>query len=121
MTRTVFDADGASLSLSELALDVGFTCPVVLSDEVWSTCVAWNPSTEACAGQSESGRLCDVLSMGLLAQEHAMSVSRRRMEFDVAVVPSGAEEPVLRRLVWNAVGYGPEQSTVIRTADEFEG
>lgn len=59
-------ADGVLVDVSEQAREAGFRYPVALTAAAWADCVAW-PESSRSAGQSESGRLWDVLWMTKLA------------------------------------------------------
>ncbi|MGH3460838.1 MAG: DUF6573 family protein [Kribbellaceae bacterium] len=60
-------ADGILIDVTETAREAGFTVRVALTQEAWSDCVAWNDATDTAkgdyTGQSEAGRLWDVLFM----------------------------------------------------------
>lgn len=59
-------ADGVLVDVSDMARDAGFRYPVALTAAAWADCVAW-PERLRGAGQSESGRLWDVLWMTKVA------------------------------------------------------
>lgn len=58
--------DGALVDVSDMAKEAGFRYPVAMTAAAWNDCVAW-PGSSRSAGQSESGRLWDVLWMTKLA------------------------------------------------------
>ena len=59
-------ADGVLVDVSDMAREAGFRYPVAMTAAAWADCVAW-PESSRSAGQSESGRLWDVLWMTKLA------------------------------------------------------
>jgi len=59
-------ADGVLVDVSDMAKEAGFRYPVAMTAAAWADCVAW-PDSNRGAGQSESGRLWDVLWMTKLA------------------------------------------------------
>ncbi len=77
-------ADGVLIEVSELAKQAGFRYPVAMTAAAWSDCVAWRETSRG-AGQSESGRLWDVLWMVKLAMKHA---DGDRISFTVLTVPA---------------------------------
>lgn len=63
-TRAQALEDGDLVDAGAMASEAGFTWPVALTRAAWADCVAWKDDAR---GQSEAGRLWDVLSMGRLA------------------------------------------------------
>ena len=62
--------DGLLIDVSATAREAGIVWPVALTAAAWADCVEWTDETEArkgYTGQSESGRLWDVLWMARLA------------------------------------------------------
>lgn len=59
-TRAQAIADGVLIDATELAKEAGFRLPVALTSGVWAECVAVPAGV---AGQDETGRLWDVLSL----------------------------------------------------------
>lgn len=58
-------ADGVLLDVTAMAQEAGFRYPVALTACAWTSCVSWH--AEGGDGQSEDGRLWDVLHMARLA------------------------------------------------------
>lgn len=61
--------DGVLVDAGPISRDL-FTWPVLLTAAAWSDCVAWTEGDSECTGahgQSETGRLWDVLWMSLVA------------------------------------------------------
>lgn len=77
-------ADGVLIDVSDVAKEAGFRFPVAMTAAAWSDCVAWRESGQG-AGQSESGRLWDVLWMAKLAVKRAEG---DRISFTVLRVPT---------------------------------
>jgi hypothetical protein len=59
-TRAQAIADGVLIDVSELAKEAGFRFPVAVTAGLWAECVAL---PDGVTGQSETGRLWDVLNM----------------------------------------------------------
>ena len=59
-TRAQAIADGVLIDATELAKQAGFRMPVAVTAGVWAECVA---VPDGVAGQDETGRLWDVLSL----------------------------------------------------------
>lgn len=59
-------ADGVLHDVSVVAQEAGFRYPVALTAAAWADCVAWQARGDG-SGQSEAGRLWDVLTMARLA------------------------------------------------------
>ena len=65
-TRAQAIADGVLVDVTETAKEAGLKFPVAVSAAVWADCCQWTEADEAKKGgygQSERGRLWDVLSM----------------------------------------------------------
>ena len=74
-TRAQAIEDGQLIDVSTVAREAGIVWPVALTSAVWADCVEWTDTTEArkgYTGQSESGRLWDVLWMLSLAVRGAL-------------------------------------------------
>ena len=68
-------ADGVLIDVSSVAREAGIVWPVALTSAAWGDCVEWTDATEArkgFTGQSESGRLWDVVWMLSLAIRGAL-------------------------------------------------
>jgi hypothetical protein len=67
--------DGVLIDVSAVAREAGTVWPVALTSAAWADCVAWSEETEkrkGYTGQSESGRLWDVVWMLNLAIRGAL-------------------------------------------------
>ena len=98
MKSTVLNLDGAPVDAHKMAADAGFGCTLTLTKSAWEDCVAWNPDEEDCAGQSESGRLWDVLSAA--SNAHSEAIQRGAVRC-VSFRPSGG---ILRK--WETLRRG---------------
>jgi len=96
-------ADGILIDVTETAREAGFTVPVALTQEAWSDCVAWNDATDTAkgdyTGQSEAGRLWDVLFMTRDAIQHHHTDGHRLEVVLYRVPATGLDtQPRLARL-----------------------
>ena len=74
-TRAQAIEDGQLIDVSTVAREAGIVWPVAMTSAAWADCVAWTDETEArkgYTGQSESGRLWDVVWMLSLAVRGAL-------------------------------------------------
>ncbi|MFZ5489658.1 MAG: DUF6573 family protein [Pseudomonadota bacterium] len=74
-TRAQAIEDGQLIDVSTTAREAGIVWPVALTAAAWADCVEWTDATESrkgYTGQSESGRLWDVVFMLGLAVRGAM-------------------------------------------------
>ena len=74
-TRAQAIDDGVLIDVSATAREAGLVWPVAMTAAAWNDCVAWDEATEArkgYTGQSESGRLWDVVWMLSLAVRGAL-------------------------------------------------
>ncbi|MDC8770933.1 DUF6573 family protein [Roseateles albus] len=103
-------SDGVLLDVTDLAKEAGFRYPVALTSAAWADCVAWRAASRL-NGQSEAGRLWDVLTMARLAIRKA---GGNQVSFGVRVVPQhdSAGKPQLVSLKM-VVGPGDELEPVI--------
>ena len=103
-------ADGVLVDVSVVAKEAGFRYSVAMSAAAWSDCVAWREHlSNRGAGQSESGRLWDVLWMAKLAIKGA---NGDRVSFSVLRVPRQGGRA--KAAVLNAVvGPGDQWEPVI--------
>lgn len=101
-------ADGVLVDVSDMAREAGFRYPVAMTAAAWADCVAW-PDSSRGTGQSESGRLWDVLWMTKVAIKGA---DGDRVMVSVLRVPArgGRATPVAMHAV---VGPGDEWEPVI--------
>lgn len=107
-SRTQAIADGVLCDVSAMAQEAGFRYPVALTSAVWAGCVAWQAGGDG-SGQSEPGRLWDVLNMARLAIKRATG---HTLLFTVMVVPRRGNRPQLMRLKMS-VGPGDDWEPVI--------
>lgn len=78
-TRAQALADGVLVDAGPLAREAGFRVPVALTNAAFVECVAWSEHDDQAkpgSGQSEQGRLWDVLSMAMLAARNAGEASQ---------------------------------------------
>jgi len=101
-------ADGVLRDVSAMAQESGFRYAVALTAAAWADCVSW-PGVRIGSGQSESGRLWDVLNMARLAVRRAAGPA---VQFTVLVVPllGGRPQPMRLKMV---VGPGDDLEPVI--------
>ncbi len=74
-TRAQAIEDGVLIDVSATAREAGIVWPVAMTSAAWADCVEWTEQTEArkgYSGQSESGRLWDVVWMLSLAVRGAL-------------------------------------------------
>lgn len=74
-TRAQAIEDGVLIDVSTTAREAGIVWPVAMTAAAWADCVEWTEQTEArkgYTGQSESGRLWDVVWMLSLAVRGAL-------------------------------------------------
>jgi hypothetical protein len=86
--------DGVLVDVSAMAKEAGFRYAVALTAAAWADCVAW-PENRRGAGQSETGRLWDVLWMTKLAIKGA---GGDRVSVSVLRVPAHGGRPTLAAL-----------------------
>lgn len=107
------DADSVEAGICGSA---GFTVPVAFTAAAWAETVEWNGATEAAkgtfTGQSETGRLWDVLTMARVAARTSANVSRVNFKV-LRIAPVGTStRPTLAGLVLH-IGPGNEGGPVI--------
>lgn len=90
-TRAQAMADGVLVDVSEVGREAGFKLPLALTQAAWNECVAWTEPDECrgAVGQSESGRLWDVVWMAAHAARLHRESGRDRATFSVLRVPRG--------------------------------
>jgi len=102
-------ADGVLRDVTVVAQEAGFRYPVALTAAAWADSVAWRAGDGS--GQSEAGRLWDVLHMARLAVKRAAG---RVVQLTVLVVPqrgaSSTPQPMRLKMV---VGPGDALEPVI--------
>jgi hypothetical protein len=88
-TRAQALEDGVLVDAGPVAREAGFRIPVALTSAVWADCVEWSEKLADVAGQSERGRLWDVLWMaGHAARVHRNS-GADRVSFSMLRIPKG--------------------------------
>lgn len=75
------------LNASAMATEAGFRVLLALTDSVWSECVAWSNGAPGGWGQSEDGRLWDVVYMASCAARRGRNWGRSPVSFQVYRVP----------------------------------
>lgn len=90
-TRADALADGVLVDVSSTAEEVGFKVPVAMTQAVFEGCVAWTETDEQAkgCGQSEEGRLWDVLWM---AYQAARRTQGDRAPFSLYRIPREGDE-----------------------------
>ena len=109
-------ADGVLIDVTETAKEAGIRFPVAVTAAAWSDCVAW-PAAGRGAGQSESGRLWDVVWLTRVAIRGAQG---DRANFTVRRVPKegGAARPVaLQAVVGPGDAWEPVITVMLRGED----
>jgi hypothetical protein len=116
-TRAQAIADGVLVAVPEAdASEAGFRLPMAMTVAAHLWTVAWTPEDEArkgeSTGQSERGRLWDVLYLAALAGRHGRG--QDRVPFVVAVVPRDgtSTRAVTRELVLH-IGPGDAGEPVL--------
>ncbi|SCC95153.1 conserved hypothetical protein [Thiomonas sp. X19] len=112
-TRAQAIEDGQLIDLSTTAREAGIVWPVALTSAAWGDCVEWTDATEArkgYTGQSESGRLWDVVWMLSLAIRSALrrglDASQQPLYYSLHRTPT-AGRGVMPRLVQLKFVIGP--------------
>jgi hypothetical protein len=116
-TRAQAIEDGSLIDVTDTAREAGFRWPVALTASAWVECVAWSEQDEArkpeYTGQSEAGRLWDVLWMAFTAiraaKREAGSSSDHRLAFTFLRIPTAGRGLRPRRTVLHLV-TGPGDS-----------
>ena len=98
-TRAQAIADGFLVDVSDMAKEAGFKWPVAVTRAVWDKIVTPTPD-DAQQGQSEDGRLWDVLWMARLAVK-ANKDDRDFVLFQVFVLCDWKHQEVTLKLVLN--------------------
>lgn len=93
-TRKQAVADGEQILLNgefgQIAKDLGFTIPIYVTRLAWADAVAWEDDGHSRYGQSETGRLHDVMSVLRMTINGARR-GARHLKFSVQVVePNGS-------------------------------
>jgi hypothetical protein len=103
-TRAQALADGVLVDATSVANDAGFRVPVALTAGVWADCVEWPQEEHGVAGQSERGRLWDVVWMAGHAARIHRSSGASRISFSLLRIPKGGRRAERVEL---AVTIGP--------------
>ena len=126
-TRADAIADGVLVDADSIedgiCASAGFRVPVAFTRATWADTVEWNEDTETgkrtCTGQSETGRLWDVLTMARVAARNSGHASR--VDFQVLRIAPVGENPraTLADLVLHiGPGDGGEPVITIMGRDE---
>lgn len=83
-TRADALADGVLVDVGPMAREAGFKVPVAMTNAAWCECVAWGKEDKPGLGQSQEGRLWDVLFLAALAARKAQG---NQAPFSVYCVP----------------------------------
>ena len=119
-TRADAIADGVLVDADTVEAGIcasaGFSVPVAFTVAAWANTVAWSDDTETdkgtCTGQSETGRLWDVLTMARVAGRNSGHASRVNFKV-LRIAPVGkSTRPTLADLVLH-IGTGDEGEPVI--------
>jgi hypothetical protein len=112
-TRQQAIEDGLLIDVSATAREAGIVWPVAMTSAAWADCVTWSDATEArkgYTGQSESGRLWDVVWMLSLAVRAALrrglDASQQPLFYSLHRTPT-AGRGVMPRLVRLKFIIGP--------------
>ena len=107
-TRAQAIADGVLVDVSELAREAGFKLPVAVTCGVWAECVA---VPEGIAGQDETGRLWDILTM--LRHAIAKSSGGDRVDFALHVRNDNEERTPPLVSLYALCGPGDDAEPVV--------
>ena len=107
-TRKQAIEDGVLVDVSEMARECGFKYPAAVTARVWAEVIATDAKAEA-VGQSESGRLWDVLWM--LRVAIARSQGHRDTIFYELIVSDGRKQRTVR--LKSVCGPGDDGSPVL--------
>ena len=120
-TRAQAIEDGQLIDVSTTAREAGIVWPVAMTSAAWGDCVAWTDETEArkgYTGQSESGRLWDVVWMLSLAVRGALrcglDVSMQPLYYSLLRTPAAGRGVMPRKATLKfMVGPGDQGEPVI--------
>lgn len=90
-TRAQAVADGVLVDVSQTAREAGFRWPVAMTRTAWEDCVAWSEDdSRRQVHQDESGRLWDVLWMGMNAIRRSLGAASQTL-YQLYRVPRDGE------------------------------
>lgn len=120
-TRAQAIEDGQLIDVSITAREAGIVWPVALTSAAWADCVEWTDETEArkgYTGQSESGRLWDVVWMLSLAVRGALrrglDASQQPLYYSLLRTPAAGRGVMPRKATLKfMVGPGDQGEPVI--------
>lgn len=114
--------DGVLVDVSATAREAGFRVPVALTSAVWTDCVAWGDgdAVRGAEGQSEAGRLWDVLWLAAHAARLHKHSGTDRAAFGVMRVPRGQRRMERAELVVHIGGgdQGEAVATIMRPNED---
>jgi hypothetical protein len=98
--------DGVLVDATSVAQEAGFRIPLALTSAVWTDCVAWNENDAArgALGQTERGRVWDVVWLAAHAARVHRASGGNRAPFSVMRIPRGGRRAERVELV---VHIGP--------------
>ena len=119
-TRANAIADGVLVAADSVEAGIcasaGFTVPVAFTSAAWADTVAWNDDTEEdkgeFTGQSETGRLWDVLTMARHAARSEANGSRVNFQV-LRIAPDGTSTRATLAGLTLHIGPGDEGESVI--------
>ena len=120
-TRAQAIEDGQLIDVSTVAREAGIVWPVAMTSAAWADCVEWTDETEArkgYTGQSESGRLWDVVWMLSLAVRGALrrglDASQQPLYYSLLRTPAAGRGVMPRKATLKfMVGPGDQGEPVI--------
>ncbi|HVH73295.1 MAG TPA: DUF6573 family protein [Stellaceae bacterium] len=103
--------DGVLVDVSSQAEEAGFKVPVAVTTAVWALCVPSDAA--AAAGESEIGRLWDVLWMCVVATRRLQAARRVDDTIYFSVEMTDAEGKKRLHNLWAKCGPGDEAEPVV--------
>ena len=104
-------ADGVLIDVSPPAAEAGYKVPVAVSASVWALCEP--PDAAAVAGESEAGRLWDVLWMSVLAARRLRGERRLDDTIYFSVEMTDADGKKQLHNLWAKCGPGDDPAPVV--------
>lgn len=116
-TRADAIRDGVLIDVSTTAQEAGFVVPVAVTEALWAEFVATN-TEDAAEGQSENGRLWDVLWMAsnaarTLKRQKAGEGPRTELRYKLSVRHGGVSKEVELKLMSHAGDNGEHVMTIM--------